>query len=283
GRVVNRGRISGGGEHTGIHIVFDDAGDDTKVTVENKPGGVITGADGVAIRATDVTPDGDGGGTVWLVNEGTIRGDVNLQTGGNHTVISKGAHVLTPSLIDGNLFLGSGNDTVSIELGKVKGNMSLGAGDDKLTVAGSVVEGNVDLGAGGDRAEIKGSTVTGDLRLGSGKDQLTVDTKVRIFGAIDGGRSETGQLEEDLLVLLDGDGTGQLLGVQNFHTIDNSAGGDWEFGQLSVDQGQQVNVIGSLTAGLVWLAPDARLVIDHLVVDHVSIYGEVNQAGFLAG
>lgn len=263
--VENAGTIVG--EAAGIAVGLTDPA--ATVSIHNKERGTIMAGSGTAIATYAATEDGEGAGSVHLRSEGSILGDVRLLHGGSHTVDISG-------FMDGSIVLGAGDDEVRLhDLAMMRGDILTGAGADTVRISGSKLEGNVDAGAGDDKVFVEGSIVTGDVRLGAGDDELTVTTTAKIEGAVDGGEGEN-------TLVLTGDETGQLRGVERFRWVIVEDEGEWEFGQLSVDE-SRMDVEGELTVGVVWIGPGASLGIHRLVVDDVSIYDTHDYSGFLAG
>ncbi len=95
--------------------------------------------------------------------------------------------------ITGNIYTGSGNDTLDIETGKITGNSYLGAGDDTVTMADdSKYIGNIDFGTGTAAMTMGGnSRFTGTLIFNDQPATLTLNDSSIWRGTITGGSQAT--------------------------------------------------------------------------------------------
>ena len=88
--------------------------------------------------------------------------------------------------ITGDVYLGSGNDSVGISAGTLTGNLLFGAGNDTLALSGSsAMTGGVFFGTGtGSLTLADTATLTGDVDFGGGAGSLTLNGTSTIRGAI---------------------------------------------------------------------------------------------------
>jgi Autotransporter beta-domain len=91
--------------------------------------------------------------------------------------------------ITGNIYTGSGNDTLDIASGKITGNSFLGAGDDTVKLADDAKYiGNIDFGTGTAALSMAGnSRFTGTLILNDQVGTLTLADKAIYRGTVTGG------------------------------------------------------------------------------------------------
>jgi len=91
--------------------------------------------------------------------------------------------------INGNIFTGSGSDTLDMQSGKITGNTFLGAGDDTVKLADDAKYiGNIDFGTGtGSLAMSGNSRFTGTMILNDQVGTLTIADKAIYRGAVTGG------------------------------------------------------------------------------------------------
>ncbi len=93
-------------------------------------------------------------------------------TGVTLTQALASATATAPSIV-GDIYLGSGNDVVTLSAGSIAGDLNLGGGNDSLALAGA-------------------SSLTGDVAFGGGDANLTLADTAKLTGAVDfGGGSGT--------------------------------------------------------------------------------------------
>jgi autotransporter-associated beta strand protein len=188
----------------------------------------------------------------------------NISSTGPTTITNSGA----TALIQGNITLGDGNDTVT-NSGIIQGNVALGTGTASLTNAlGGQITGNIS--AGGNTVISNAGTFTGNISLGAGDD--TISNTGAIVGNIDMGAGvntigfgSTAALPTGTLtaapagtntVNLFGSGVDTLnIAVTNFDVLNKDGSGSWSLSQPVV-LADRVNInAGTLiTSDADWLA-----------------------------
>ena len=113
---------------------------------------------------------------------------VDLRANGTGVTLSQALASSTAAApsITGDVYLGSGNDTVGISAGTFTGNLGFGAGNDALALSGSsAMTGGVSFGTGtGSLTLADTATLTGDVDFGGGAGSLTLNGTSAIRGAI---------------------------------------------------------------------------------------------------
>lgn len=142
----------------------------------------------------------DASGTVNLIeNSGAITASGAAANSGRNIAIDLsvntsgvtlrqtqvGAGFAAP-VIEGDIRLGSGNDTFSIADGKVNGAVSFGAGNNALSLSGdAVATGTFTFGAGTDTVSLAGtSLLSGTVDFGGGTGTLTLAGSSRFSGSL---------------------------------------------------------------------------------------------------
>ncbi|WP_031551285.1 hypothetical protein [Parvularcula oceani] len=179
GDIANYGTIYGG-------LINGDGIDIDSGTIFNAQSGLIESR----ARGLTATEDGaeagidvdEGEGSVEIVNDGTIRGEIGILEDRGNT----GGHVVS------NAGLIAGTGGIGIDFDR---------GDDIVDLlSGGTIEGDVLLGEGSDMFAIEGGAVMdGSVSLGAGDDDVYLDG---LFGAFVGGTESTlfdGGEGEDLI------------------------------------------------------------------------------------
>ncbi len=157
----------------------------TLTSIENTGTIAVSGTSNSQLSAIDVSANTTGV---------TIKQDLNSTTAASQTT-DKAATGYNPDTapvytsITGNIYTGSGNDTLDIESGKVTGNSFLGAGDDTVKLADDAKYiGNIDFGTGTASLSMAGnSRFTGTLILNDQVGTLTLADKAIYKGTVTGG------------------------------------------------------------------------------------------------
>lgn len=188
----------------------------------------------------------------------------NISSTGATTITNSGA----AALIQGNITLGDGNDTVT-NGGIIQGNIALGNGTASLTNAvGAQITGNIT--AGGNTVISNAGSFTGNITLGGGDD--TISNTGAIVGNIDMGAGvntigfgSTAALPTGTLtaaaagtntINLFGSGADTLnIAVTNFDVLNKDGSGSWSLSQpvLLADR-ININAGTLITSDADWLA-----------------------------
>lgn len=114
-------------------------------------------------------------------------GRVDLKLADNYFEMSQDTAV--PTLIDGNLVSGFGNDTIILRGGTIGGNISTSGGVDIITISGGTLAGNVLASAGNDVFNWSGGNIGGRVDMGIGDDRATVSNlgPATLVTTLDGG------------------------------------------------------------------------------------------------
>ncbi|WP_236193352.1 autotransporter family protein [Pseudomonas faucium] len=112
-------------------------------------------------------------------------GRVDLKLADNYFEMSQ--DTAEPTLIDGNLVSGFGNDTIILRGGAIGGNISTSGGADSITISGGSLGGNVLASAGNDLFNWSGGTIGGRVDMGLGDDQANISNLDGSSVPLDGG------------------------------------------------------------------------------------------------
>ncbi len=166
----NYGQISGLGAH-GTHDGGANVSEGVAAgggTIHNEAGATIYGYG----RAIQIDNSNNGGAfaSTTIINEGLIQGDghgpVDFDEGTDAGIVLAGREAID--------ILGTNADTITnTATGKIIGGIFTDGGDDHLSNAG-LIDGQIDMGDGSDTVTLSGdSQVTGKILLGTGNDTLT--------------------------------------------------------------------------------------------------------------
>jgi hypothetical protein len=190
GTLYNSGTIKSVISSPGIgasYAIRDLSG--TLSNIENTGFITVTGSSEDTLAAIDLSANTSGV---------TIKQDLNATDAASQTT-DKAASGYNPdtatvyTAITGNIYTGSGNDTIDIESGKVTGNGYLGAGNDSVTLADDAKWiGNIDFGTGTATMSMAGnSRFTGTMALNDQTGTLTLADSARWLGTVTGGSALT--------------------------------------------------------------------------------------------
>ncbi|WDY60419.1 autotransporter family protein [Pseudomonas sp. PSKL.D1] len=141
---------------------------------------VFTMSDG---RIIDAFEDGDN-----ATFSGGQIGRVDLKLADNFFEMSQ--DTATPTLIDGNLVSGFGNDTIILRGGSIGGNISVSGGIDQITISGGTLRGSVLASVGNDIFNWSGGIIRGRVDMGLGDDVASITnlSAGTLITALDGGQ-----------------------------------------------------------------------------------------------
>jgi len=186
GSLYNSGTITAAVKQQGFGqsaAIADASG--TLTSIENTGDIAVSGTSNQQLSAIDVSANTTGV---------TIKQDLNSTDAASQTT-DKAATGYNPDTatvytsITGNIYTGSGNDTLDIESGKVTGKSFLGAGNDTVKLADDAKYiGDIDFGTGTASLSMAGnSRFTGTLILNDQVGTLTLADKAIYKGTVTGG------------------------------------------------------------------------------------------------
>lgn len=152
-------------EGTGVGVGNDDNSETVAYTLEVKSGRTIEASrDAVAIHATD-------SGTVTLEDGVTLR---TTDAAGGAALISHNQSddtIVSAADIEGDIMLGDGDDSLTLNGGSIAGAIYMGDGDDTVSITGDVdISGlsAIDGGGGNSQLVLDGAAAAAFSTLGSG-------------------------------------------------------------------------------------------------------------------
>lgn len=166
-----------------LYGIYDKSG--TLTTVNNTGFITISGASTGRTAAIDLSNNTSGVTIKQYLNSTDAASQKTDKAASGYNVDTATAY----TAITGDIYTGSGNDTVDIESGKVTGNAYLGAGNDSVILADdSKWVGNIDFGTGtASMAMSANSRFTGQLILNDQLATLTLADSAIWKGTISGG------------------------------------------------------------------------------------------------
>lgn len=161
----------------------------TLSTIKNTGDITVTGSSEDKLAAIDLSANTSGVTITQSLNSTDAASQTTDKAASGYNVDT--ATVYTT--ITGNIYTGSGNDTLDIESGKVTGNAYLGAGNDTVKLADdSKWIGNIDFGTGtGTLTMVGNSRFTGNLVANDQLVTATLSDGARWLGSVTGGSQLT--------------------------------------------------------------------------------------------
>jgi len=186
GTLYNNGTISAVISQPGIgssSAIKDLSG--TLATINNNGDISVTGSSEDQLAAIDVSSNTSGVTITQYLNTADAASQKTDKEATGYDPDT--AKVYTS--INGNIFTGSGSDTLDMQSGKITGNTFLGAGNDTVKLADDAKYiGNIDFGTGtGSLAMSGNSRFTGTMILNDQVGTLTIADKAIYRGAVTGG------------------------------------------------------------------------------------------------
>ncbi|WP_225205462.1 autotransporter outer membrane beta-barrel domain-containing protein [Novosphingobium huizhouense] len=161
----------------------------TLTTLNNTGDITVTGSSEDKLAAIDLSANTSGVTIKQSLNSTDAASQTSDKAASGYNVDS--ATVYTS--ITGNIYTGSGNDTLDIQSGKVTGTAFLGAGDDTVKLADDAKYiGNIDFGSGTGTLSMTGnSRLTGNVVANGQLTTVTLADGARWLGSVTGGSQLT--------------------------------------------------------------------------------------------
>ncbi|MFZ1991303.1 MAG: autotransporter domain-containing protein [Alphaproteobacteria bacterium] len=151
-------------------------GSGTATAISIEPGASVTTIDNTGKIIATVSAATNADGTVSSPTGKAVA--IDLSAASNDITVTNDLPPapLSGGVIQGDVLLGSGNDTFAMHAGTITGNIVFGAGNDSLLATGGIIEGNLDFGAGaGDALSIDGGAFVQGALAESGTLAISVN------------------------------------------------------------------------------------------------------------
>ena len=190
-----------------------------------------------------------------------INGNVDLGDGNNTLILKNG------TTINGEIKLGSGDDILTLEENNIiNGNINIMKGNNEVTIKeNNIVNGNISLGTESDTLILdKNNIVNGNISLNSGDDNLIIGNGNVINGILDGGDGNKdvltfGKTGNTILLAKDTEKILIFNDISEFETIDINT--DVTFFEKTIDDSGKLTELKVTGAGTINIQSGGNLTL----------------------